>query len=202
MAASATPEPCVRLPGCRVDLLECGPASVELHFDGRLTFRQIYAAWPEVRGLIGGDRRRVCFDLSRVDDARRRSDRAAARAEERPRCCGISADIVGARGGVQRMLELYGSHPPRSEPAARRRSPSASSTRSVATPWASSTRADPSTSSATSPSPGRRGARPRSVNWPDVPRVDGARRRRRRADRPADQLPGRLRDGVPGARSS
>ena len=50
MAVSATPEPGLRLPGCRVDVLECGPGSVELHFDGQLTFRQIYRPGPGCAG--------------------------------------------------------------------------------------------------------------------------------------------------------
>ena len=114
MAPSATPEPSVRLPGCRVDLLECGPASVELHFDGRLTFRQIYAAWPEVRGLIGGDRRRVCFDLSRVETLDGGATALLLALKHDLDAAGIPADLVGARGGVQQMLDLYGGHAPRS----------------------------------------------------------------------------------------
>src|SRR5262249_30433328 len=113
MAPNATPEPGVRLPGCRVDLLECGPGSVELHFDGKLTFRQIYATWPEVRGLIGGDRRRVCFDLSRVEMLDGGATALLLALKHDLGAAGISAELVGAHGGVQQMLDLYGGHAPR-----------------------------------------------------------------------------------------
>src|SRR5262245_4668309 len=112
MAPNATPEPCVRLPGCRIDLLEPDPASVELHFDGKLTFRQIYATWPEVRGLIRGDRRRVSFDLSRVETLDGGATALLLALKHDLDAAGIPAELVGAHGGVQQMLELYGSHAP------------------------------------------------------------------------------------------
>jgi phospholipid/cholesterol/gamma-HCH transport system permease protein len=112
MAVSATSEPCVRLPGCRVDLLERGPGSVELHFDGQLTFRQIYATWPGVRGLIGGDHRRVCFDLSRVKSLDGGATALLLALKHDLDAAGIPAEIIGAHDGVQRMLDLYGSHAP------------------------------------------------------------------------------------------
>src|SRR5215468_12440536 len=114
MAVNATPEPCLRLPGCRVDLVECGPASVELHFDGKLTFREIYATWPEVRGLIGGDRRPVRFDLSRVETLDGGANALLLALKHDLDAAGIPAELIGARGGVQHMLDLYGGHAPRS----------------------------------------------------------------------------------------
>src|SRR5262245_11014299 len=113
MTASATPEPCLRLPGCRVDLLECGPGSVELHFNGRLTFRQVYATWPEVRRLIGSDRRRVCFDLSRVEALDGGATALLLALKHDLDAAGIPSELVGAHGGVQHMLDLYGGHPAR-----------------------------------------------------------------------------------------
>src|SRR5215813_3905746 len=113
MALNATPEPCVRLPGCRIDLLEPDHASVELHFDGKLTFRQIYATWPEVRGLIRGDRRRVSFDLSRVETLDGGATALLLALKHDLDAAGIPAELVGAHGGVQHMLDLYGSHAPR-----------------------------------------------------------------------------------------
>jgi len=114
MEPNATSEPCVRLPGCRVDLREHGPASVELHFDGRLTFRQIFATWPEVRRLIGGDRRRVSFDLSQVETLDGGATALLLALKHDLDAAGIPAELVGARGGVQHMLDLYGGHAPRS----------------------------------------------------------------------------------------
>src|SRR5262249_14507480 len=112
MEAKAT-SPCVRLPGCRVDLRERGPASVELHFDGKLTFRQIYATWPEVRRLIGGDRRRVSFDLSRVETLDGGATALLLALKHDLDAAGIPAELVGARDGVRQMLDLYGGHAPR-----------------------------------------------------------------------------------------
>jgi phospholipid/cholesterol/gamma-HCH transport system permease protein len=113
MAVEATPEPNVRLPGCRVDLLECGPAGVELHFSGKLTFRQIYATWPQVRGLIGRDRRRVCFDLSRVDTLDGGATALLLALKHDLEAAGTPAELIGAQGGVKHMLDLYGGHPAR-----------------------------------------------------------------------------------------
>src|SRR5262249_10938746 len=99
--------------GCRVDVLECGPGSVELHFNGRLTFREIYATWPEVRGLIGSDRRRVCFDLSRVEALDGGATALLLALKHDLDAAGIPAELVGAHAGVQQMLDLYGGHPAR-----------------------------------------------------------------------------------------
>jgi ABC-type transporter Mla MlaB component len=113
MAVEATPEPSVRLPGCRVDLLESSPAGVELHFSGKLTFRQIYATWPQVRGLIGRDRRRVCFDLSRVDTLDGGATALLLALKHDLEAAGTPAELIGAQGGVKHMLDLYGGHAPR-----------------------------------------------------------------------------------------
>jgi phospholipid/cholesterol/gamma-HCH transport system permease protein len=113
MAGNASPEPCVQFPGCRVDLLECGPGGVELHLSGKLTYRQIYATWPEVRGLIGSDRRRVCFDLSKVETLDGGATGLLLALKHDLDAAGIPAEIIGAHDGVQRMLDLYGGHPPR-----------------------------------------------------------------------------------------
>jgi phospholipid/cholesterol/gamma-HCH transport system permease protein len=113
MAVSAAPEPCVRLPGCRVDLAECGPGSIELHFNGRLNFRQIFSTWPQVRALVRSDHRRVCFDLSRVETLDGGATALLLALKHDLEAAGIPAELVGAHGGVQQMLDLYGSHAPR-----------------------------------------------------------------------------------------
>jgi len=113
MAVSAAPEQCVRLPGCRVDLAERGPDGVELHFNGRLNFRQIFSTWPQVQALVRGDHRRVSFDLSRVDALDGGATALLLAFKHDLEAAGIPAELVGAHGGVQHMLDLYGSHPPR-----------------------------------------------------------------------------------------
>ena len=100
MEPNATSEPCVRLPGCRVDLAERGPGTVELHFDGRLNFRQIFSTWPQVRALVRDDHRRVCFDLSQVDALDGGATALLLALKHDLEAAGIPAELVGAHGGV------------------------------------------------------------------------------------------------------
>jgi phospholipid/cholesterol/gamma-HCH transport system permease protein len=83
----------------------------ELRFVGKLHFREVFDAWPEVRRLLKAHPSSVAFDLSRVEALDGGATALLLELKHEVAAAGASAEIVGAEGGVRGMLELYGAHP-------------------------------------------------------------------------------------------
>ena len=187
-------------PGYRVERVEGADGSAALRFAGELRFRQCFEAWNEVRDLARPAARRMRFDVSQVEGLdggatalllELRAEAAAAGSDGRDRrrqpaacrACSSSTARIPTRPSLQAppakigILDQIGRE----------------------TLDARATRATPSTSSATSPSPARRrSARRGGSTGRDVPRL----MERAGADGMPivlhDQLPGRPGDGLPG----
>jgi phospholipid/cholesterol/gamma-HCH transport system permease protein len=85
----------------------------EFRFAGRLSFRDLYKSWSQVRSLIESHPASVRFDLSRVETLDGGATALLLELKSEVLAKGADADIVGAEGRVRAMLELYGHHPPR-----------------------------------------------------------------------------------------
>ena len=94
----------------RVDHAEDG---TELRFAGKLSFREVYPSWADVRRMIRTHPGKVLFDLTQVEAL----DGGATALLLELKCeldaAGAEASIVGARGGVRKILDLYGEHAPK-----------------------------------------------------------------------------------------
>ena len=109
-------------PAFRVERVDSGDRHTEFRFAGRLSFRDLYASWSQVRGLLKSHPPSVCFDLSGVETLDGGATALLLELKSEVVAQGAAADIVGAEGRVRAMLDLYGHHPPRptlNEPPAR-----------------------------------------------------------------------------------
>jgi phospholipid/cholesterol/gamma-HCH transport system permease protein len=99
--------------GYHVERVEVGDERAVVYFTGELRFRQCFRSWTEVQELARVPAARVDLDLSGVEhlDGAATALLLELRAElER---AGMASDVLGARGPVLAMLELYGTHAPR-----------------------------------------------------------------------------------------
>jgi phospholipid/cholesterol/gamma-HCH transport system permease protein len=100
-------------PGFRVERVDLQGDRAELRFRGQLRFRQCFATWQSVRRLVHPPAAHLAFDLSAVDTLDGAATALLLDLRDEVVAAGSEAEIVGARGGVRAMLDLYGSHPPR-----------------------------------------------------------------------------------------
>ena len=100
-------------PAFRVDRIDRAGDHTEFRFVGRLSFRDLYASWSEVRDLLRSHPPSVSFDLSGVETLDGGATALLLELKSEVQAKGAEADIVGAEGRVRAMLELYGHHPPR-----------------------------------------------------------------------------------------
>ena len=100
-------------PAFRVDRIDRAGDHTEFRFVGRLSFRDLYASWSEVRDLLRSHPPSVSFDLSGVETLDGGATALLLELKSEVQRKGAEADIVGAEGRVRAMLELYGHHPPR-----------------------------------------------------------------------------------------
>jgi phospholipid/cholesterol/gamma-HCH transport system permease protein len=100
-------------PAFRIERVDTGEHHTEFRFAGRLSFRDLYASWAQVRGLLKAHPASVRFDLSKVEALDGGATALLLELKSEVLAKGAEADIVGAQGRVHAMLELYGHHPPR-----------------------------------------------------------------------------------------
>ena len=103
----------MEVPAFRVERIDHADHRTEFRFAGRLSFRDLYAAWEQVRGLIAAHPPSVRFDLSAVEALDGGATALLLELKAEVLANGAEADIVGAQGRVRAMLDLYGHHPPR-----------------------------------------------------------------------------------------
>src|SRR5439155_1723454 len=101
-------------PGFRVERVDLQDGRAALRFGGQLRFRQCFASWQSVRRLARPPAAHLAFDLSGVDTLDGAATALLLELRDEVVAAGGDAAIVGAHGGVRAMLDLYGSHPPRS----------------------------------------------------------------------------------------
>jgi len=99
--------------GFQVERVDHDPQHTEFRFAGRLSFRDLYESWSEVRGLLRTHPTNVRFDLSRVEALDGGATALLLQLKSEVLAKGAEADIVGAEGRVRAMLDLYGHHAPR-----------------------------------------------------------------------------------------
>lgn len=99
--------------GFNVERVDHDPQHTEFRFAGRLSFRDLHASWSEVRRLLSRHPPSVRFDLSQVEALDGGATALLLELKSEVLASGAQADIVGARGRVRAMLDLYGQHPPR-----------------------------------------------------------------------------------------
>jgi phospholipid/cholesterol/gamma-HCH transport system permease protein len=97
----------------RVERIDHADHHTEFRFAGRLSFRDLYAAWSQVRDLITAHPPSVRFDLSAVEALDGGATALLLELKSEVLATGAEADIVGAQGRVRAMLDLYGHHPAR-----------------------------------------------------------------------------------------
>jgi len=97
----------------QVDQIDCAEDWAELRFRGSLVFQEALSLWPKLREIVRGRPCLFRFNVSAVEALDGAS--AALLIELRTTILenGGQVDIVGARGRVARMLDLYGSHAPK-----------------------------------------------------------------------------------------
>ena len=100
-------------PGYRVERVESEDGLAVLRFAGELRFRQCFDSWQGVRELTRPTAPRMQFDLSGVDHLDGAATALLLELRNELANEGAEAEIVGAVGPVQAMLELYGAHAPR-----------------------------------------------------------------------------------------
>jgi phospholipid/cholesterol/gamma-HCH transport system permease protein len=103
----------MEVPAFRVDRIDLPDAQTEFRFAGRLSFRDLYAAWGQVRSLIAAHPPSVRFDVSAVEALDGGATALLLELKSEVSATGAAAEIVGAEGRVRAMLDLYGQHPPR-----------------------------------------------------------------------------------------
>ena len=103
----------IEAPAFRVERVDTDDRQTEFRFAGRLSFRDLYGSWAQVRGLLKTHPPSVRFDLSGVEALDGGATALLLELKSEVAAQGGDADIVGAAGRVRAMLELYGHHPPR-----------------------------------------------------------------------------------------
>ncbi len=102
-------------PPYRVERVDLDDGRTALRFSGELKFRACFASWQEVRRLARSipAGRRVEIDLSGVEHLDGAATALLLELRTELSSAAATPEIVGARGPVRAMLDLYGAHPPR-----------------------------------------------------------------------------------------
>jgi phospholipid/cholesterol/gamma-HCH transport system permease protein len=100
-------------PGFSVDRIDLAGDRSALRFVGELHFRNCFAAWDEVRGLLRPTPAELTLDVSAVAGLDGGATALLLELRAEAAAAGSTTEIVGATGRVQSMLELYGAHPKR-----------------------------------------------------------------------------------------
>ena len=98
-------------PGFQVDRVDLASDRSALRFAGELRFRTCFGAWDEVRRLLEPPTAHLDFDVSQVEGLDGGATALLLELRAEAAAAGSAAEIVGASGRVQSMLELYGAHP-------------------------------------------------------------------------------------------
>jgi phospholipid/cholesterol/gamma-HCH transport system permease protein len=96
-----------------VERVEGGDGKAVLRFTGELRFRQCFRSWDEVQTLAHMPAARVDLDLAGLHHLDGAATALLLELRDELTRTGTSSDILGARGSVLAMLELYGTHAPR-----------------------------------------------------------------------------------------
>jgi phospholipid/cholesterol/gamma-HCH transport system permease protein len=99
--------------GFQVDRIDLASDRSALRFVGELRFRNCFGAWDEVRRLLAPTPRHLDFDVSELEGLDGGATALLLELRAEAAAAGSEAEIVGATGRVQSMLELYGAHPKR-----------------------------------------------------------------------------------------
>jgi phospholipid/cholesterol/gamma-HCH transport system permease protein len=99
--------------GFQVDRIDLTGDRAALRFVGTLRFRSCFDAWEEVRRLLEPAPAHLDFDVSGVEALDGGATALLLELRGEAAAAGSVAEIVGASGRVQSMLELYGAHPKR-----------------------------------------------------------------------------------------
>ncbi len=100
-------------PGFHVDRIDLASDRAALRFAGALRFRECFAAWDEVRGMLVPMPPHLDLDVSDVDGLDGGATALLLELRAEAVAAGSEATIVGATGRVESMIELYGAHPKR-----------------------------------------------------------------------------------------
>ncbi len=96
----------------RVDRVDGRDGTAVLRFAGELRFRQCVSSWAEVTRLAHLPAARVDLDLSGIEHLDGAATALLLELRDDLSRAGTVAEITGAHGPVQAMLELYGTHAP------------------------------------------------------------------------------------------
>jgi len=99
--------------GFQVDRIDLASDRSALRFVGELRFRSCFGVWDEVRRLLAPAPAHLEFDLSELAGLDGGATALLLELRAEAAAAGSEAEIVGATGRVQSMLELYGAHPQR-----------------------------------------------------------------------------------------
>ena len=99
--------------GFQVDRIDLAGDHSALRFVGELRFRSCFEAWDEVRRLLAPAPARLEFDVSQLAALDGGATALLLELRAEAAAAGSEAEIVGATGRVQSMLDLYGAHPQR-----------------------------------------------------------------------------------------
>lgn len=100
-------------PAFHVDRIDLASDRAALRFAGTLRFRECFAAWDEVRGMLAPLPSHLDLDVSDVDGIDGGATALLLELRAEAASAGSDSTIVGATGRVQSMIELYGAHPKR-----------------------------------------------------------------------------------------
>lgn len=105
--------PAADAPRFSVDRIDLAGDRATLRFAGELRFRSCFDAWDEVRDLLRPPPPHLELDVSDVDGLDGGATALLLELRAEAAAAGSDATIVGAKGRVQSMLDLYGAHPRR-----------------------------------------------------------------------------------------
>ncbi len=83
-------------PAFRVERIDTTDRHAEFRFAGRLSFRDLYASWSQVRSLLKAHPASVRFDLSKVEALDGGATALLLELKSEVTAGGAEADIVGA----------------------------------------------------------------------------------------------------------
>ena len=96
-----------------VERVEAGDGRVVLQFAGALRFRQCFRSWTDVEKMARVPASRVDLDLAGLEHLDGAATALLLELRAELVRAGTASEILGARGPVLAMLQLYGTHAPR-----------------------------------------------------------------------------------------